>query len=192
MEVPFDSQDIAIGRGSFKQDVNGYSSGKNFICLYDKQHSLRLSGELLAEDTLRKVLARALEMCETGAFPRSLRETLELLSIEASQPKMVRESSAIPCDERFVRILLPGETGIDISRDNSDFHVTRVFFHPTFQLSYRGVHATDAGRAQGRSQNGDADTIISIDRISPIAGKSRCGWWDLEMGEVVEKRPGEF
>lgn len=40
--------------------------------------------------------------------------------------------------------------------------------------------------------NGDAETVLSIDRIKPIKGESKCGWWDLEMGELIEQLPGEF
>lgn len=192
MEIPFDRQDIGAGFGTFKQEGSGFPVGTKFICLYDKQHSLRLSGELAKETAIRTILERAVDMCVADEPTQFLRGTFDVLTQESQHPQLQREQAAISDDERYVQVILPGEIGVDISRDNVDFKVARVFFHPTTLLSYRGVHVADSVRAIGKKNNGDAETVLSIDRIKPIKGETKCGWWDLEMGELVERLPGEF
>jgi DEAD/DEAH box helicase domain-containing protein len=194
MEIPFDRQDIAVGMGTIKQEANGFIPGKKFVCLYDKQHSLRLSGELVTANVVRKVLSRAVQMCERAApIPLLTLETLQALERASQQPQVEHAVAAgIPVDERYVVVLLPGEVGVDVSRDNTDFQVSRVFYHPLTKLSYRGVHIADAHRAVGRPRNGNAETIVSVDQIRPIPGQTRLGWYDLQEGELVEKLPGEF
>lgn len=190
MEIPFDRQDIGVGTGVFKREVNEFPEGMKFVCLYDKQHSLRLSGELVSESAVRKIFLRAAEI--SGELPCTVKATLDELARESGKRQFQREQRGVGVDERFVPIILPGEIGVDVSRGNTDFEVSRVFFHPTFNLAYRGVHVADKARARGRLEHGDAETIISTDRVIPIPGKSQCGWWDLEMGEVVTQLPGEF
>ena len=192
MEIPFDRQDIGAGFGVFKQEINGFPAGTKFICLYDKQHSLRLSGEIVNETAIRAILARAVDMCSGGESTQMQRGTFDVMARESLQPQLQREQAAISDDDRYVQVILPGEIGVDISRDNVDFKVAKVFFHPTTLLSYRGVHVADSARAIGKKNNGDAETVLSIDRIKPIKGESKCGWWDLEMGELIEQLPGEF
>jgi DEAD/DEAH box helicase domain-containing protein len=194
MEIPFDRQDIGVGFGSIRQEVNGFSAGLKFICLYDKQHSLRLSGELISENAVKQVMDRAHEMClSIDGVPPSTCCALRALADDGRQTQVKREAAVgIPVDERFVPVLLPGEIGVDVSRDNTDFKVTRVFYHPLTKLSYRGVHVSDAHRAVGRPRNGDAETILAVDLLRPIPGQSKLGWYDLHDGEVLEHLPGEF
>ena len=194
MEIPFDRQDIGVGCGAIRQDANGFIAGKKFICLFDKQHSLRLSGELVEEEAIRRILERALAMCEnTEPLQEGLRTTLVAMAESSHHLQVRREvDGGIPIDERYVQVLLPGEIGVDISRDNADFKVTKVFYHPLTKLSYKGVHVADANRANGRLQNGNAETILPVDKLRRIPGQSKCGWYDLAEAELLDKLPGEF
>lgn len=194
MEIPFDRQDVGLGVGVIKQGINGFTSGQHFVCLYDKQHSLRLSGELISPEAVGKVFSRALEMYGNGDdVSAPIREALNAIVECSAKPQVAYVADeGDEIDGRYVPVLLPEEIGVDVSRDNMDFKVSRVFFHPTTGLSYRGVHIADARRAEGSGMNGVAETIIGVDKLRPIPGQSRCGWYDLDSGVVVEVRPGEF
>lgn len=196
IEIPFDRQDVDVGHGRIKVSVNGFEANSRFICISDKQHSLRLSGEVLAPGQLQKVLDRALDMSEDDAItlgPATI-EALRILSADARLTAIpAEEPDSSPSDVRFQLIIKPGSSGLNSHRDNEEFFVSRVFFSPALnQLAYAGLHGSERRRAQGHNGNGPAATIVPLTSIQPIHGESDLGWFDIDQGLLIDQLPGEF
>ena len=75
-------------------------------------------------------------------------------------------------------MILPGSIGLDVYRNNEEFSVEAVYFHPGISgLAYRGRRQSNA--------DPEAKDIIPIAHLVEIPGESRLGTYSLETGELV-------
>jgi hypothetical protein len=83
-----------------------------------------------------------------------------------------------------VRVIMPGGRGLSVRRNNEEFTVERVLFHPTVNgLAYRG-----------RFESTTVETVaefVAIADLVEIPGESRMGYYDFDLGELIpdEGRP---
>jgi DEAD/DEAH box helicase domain-containing protein len=78
---------------------------------------------------------------------------------------------------KYERIILPRSKGISINRNNEEFQVEPVFFHPTIGgLSYKGRHAS--------TNDETVKEIIPIKALVEIPGESKMGLYNFDTGEI--------
>jgi hypothetical protein len=76
-----------------------------------------------------------------------------------------------------IRVILPGGKGLDSLRNNEEFWVEGVFFHPGINaLSYRGRHSSTTDAA--------AKDVIPISALVEVPGESEVGIYDTSTGEI--------
>lgn len=184
MVIPFDRSDIGATVDRFRVERGPIQEGVRFIAVYDQTYgSLRLSGRLMEEDTLRSVLAHASEITEleVGGDDGGLTAALGALRTAAAAP-------AVDCLAGFigsarggdvpelVRVIVPGSAGLSLLHDNQAYEIEGVFFNPQQNgLYYRGRLPTD--RAQ--------KTLLPIAKVNQVPGESHMGFYDYETGEVT-------
>lgn len=95
--------------------------------------------------------------------------------------------------DKYVEIILPGSTGINLHKDNEEFQVEHVFFSPQMnRLAYRGKHLSQKRRAELQTPAHSAvQVIVPVEHIKPLTGESKMGFYNLETGEITETRPME-
>lgn len=198
MEIPFDRQDVGAGVDKIQVGDRGLREGQYFICLYDKQATLRLSGAITEEGALRKVLERAHDLAKgiagiEGGPSAAVLNVLQVLAMESVElPVMNSETALVPTSDRYAPVIRPGSIGIDPTRQGEDFHVTNVLWHPKFGLGYHGTYVSEERRAVGVNGNGPAQTFLAVGKLQGIPGLSSMSWYDKEEATVVNEIEGEF
>nr|PZN39898.1 MAG: hypothetical protein DIU70_08770 [Bacillota bacterium] len=190
--APFDRSEVAAAAGKHRQPQMGFAAGDRFIAVFDQTYgSLRLTGRLLEEETLRRVLDEALEIARTGRLDdvaplnppslAALQEWAELARGESQPLSFARGPADEPTGER-IPIIAPGSVGWVITESNQEFLVEGVFYHPKDGLRYRG-------RRVGENLPENLVVSFPVAVVNPIPGVSRMAQYDLETGEVIPLEP---
>jgi len=181
--VPIERQDISVGPGTVRINRNEIARGDRFISVYDRTYgSLRLSGFMRDERTLRNTFDRALLLAQSGLV--SDRVTLDSLESLCQCAKSQAVNLAIsdandspPASDALagrVRVIRPGSRGVH-REHGAAFEVISVFYAPD-GLRYRGKF--DHQRAE------EVPGSIPASSILELPGESEFSWFDPPSGEV--------
>jgi len=188
--VPFDRQDIGSGSGDIKSDFGEIVSGDPFLAVFDQTYgSLRLSGSLFDGDNLLKTISLAVEISKqrhssggTLEGEAVSEEHVNLLSaleteILANSIEWFGKSKEQSSTGNLIRVILPGSKGINVA-NGQEFVVDGVFFHPgSGEVRYRGRNESSR----------DHVDILGIGLVSEIPGVSRIGFYDLDLGTIINR-----
>jgi DEAD/DEAH box helicase domain-containing protein len=186
IHVPFERQDINVAVDKHGTQRGDIPKGSRFITIYDQTYgSLRLSRRLLLDNALQDTLEYALMLSEdpnTYSGNPATRAALELLCREAREtPRQLSLGdfdTSLVSNEIQERVILPGSRGVDVKRNNEEFVVESVYFHPKIQgLAYRGKHIT--------FPDPTAQEYVSIRDIAEIPGESAMGFYNYDTGETT-------
>lgn len=177
------------------QELNLGDFATRFLSLYDQTYgSLHLTGRFLEKGIPARVLSRALELASSGfeGYYDLEGDTLTCLQTLAGEAKgreeditaTLKHSEAAATEartenDRFMEVILPGERGWFINGANEEFVVEGVFYSP--QQGCLMYH----GRYSNRPASNEI-IKLPVSTVKPYP-ESRLGWYDLEMGVVVEK-----
>lgn len=194
LTVPFDRSEVACSAGKYRTSALNVRQGERFVVLYDQTYgSLRLTGRLLEEETLRNVLAQACTIAveaQVEALPPVNASTLSALrdmyqaTFAASRPIEADTQTQRTSDDQAELVIMPGSAGWIISDDDQEFLVERVFCHPREGLRYYG-------RRSGAPQGNQVETWFPANLIRPIPGVSKLGVYNYDTGELTELPEGE-
>jgi DEAD/DEAH box helicase domain-containing protein len=192
MTVPFERQDINFAADKHRVARPPIVEGSPFIVIYDQTYgSLHLSGRLGQDADLRLVLEACGDLVKNEeSLSESVETATALNSILAClkkqrEPLLLGGESAdvIIGTVTRVRVIMPGSRGIGVRRNNEEFAVERVLFHPTVNgLAYRG-----------RFQSTTVETVaefVPIADLVEIPGESRMGYYDYDLGELIPDEGG--
>ncbi|WP_174369138.1 DEAD/DEAH box helicase [Deinococcus sp. JMULE3] len=190
LTVPFESRDIGVTTDKLRVERPGLPKGDQVIVIYDQTYgSLRLSSRLLGDGILARVLQTAVTLAEhdltAGPVDGNLhlvRGTLQRLAHDAAQPAQTPAWAAAtppPTDGERVRVLMEGTKGICLLHDHREMQITQVYYSPRAGLQYKGRLSTDNAWDTHL-------TVVPVGGVQAIPGVSALGWYDLDLGEVVE------
>jgi DEAD/DEAH box helicase domain-containing protein len=195
MVIPFERRDIHFASDKHRVKTGPINEGDKFISIYDQTYgSLRLSGRILEERILEQVFMKSVEIAqhdedldinsETIAALEQVLASLSEPPVEFSFTSTSEEGSQIDADH-FEKVIMPGSKGLNIDKDNEEFLVEGVFYHPTIEgvggLAYRGKHILDiAKKFEG------VTTTIPIRSLKEIPGETKWGLYNRETGELKE------
>ncbi|MCD0168974.1 DEAD/DEAH box helicase [Deinococcus sp. 23YEL01] len=191
LTVPFESREIGVTTDKLRVERPGLPKGDQVIVIYDQTYgSLRLSSRLLGSGVLARVLETAVTLAghDLNADPvdedlHLVRGTLQRLAREATQAAQTPAWAAAappPTDAERVRVLLPGTTGICLLHDHREMRVAQVYYSPRAGLQYKGRLCTDNVWETHL-------TVVPVGGVQAIPGVSALGWYDLDLGEIVEE-----
>lgn len=190
IQVPFERQDLHHGSDRFRVTRGSFAEGQRFLCVYDQTYgSLRLTSRLMAAGVLRGVLEKAVDIAqnddsfELSAPTMAALSKLHELSLGMSVSEAVIEESLVP-PENCAPIILPGSLGLYPDYQNEEYRVDGVYYTPK-GLMYRGSRLSKQGE---RWEN--VVMSVPVDKIMPVEGRSRCGYYDYETGEIQEGPDG--
>jgi len=190
MVIPFERRDIHFANDKHRVKSGTINEGDRFVCIYDQTYgSLRLSSRMLEEQTLKRVVGKAVELAQHDENLDISLETMEALEqVLVSLSESPVDISFGPGDgykkktDQFVKVIMPGSKGLDIKKDNEEFFVEGVFFSPSFKgLAYRGKHLSEK-----TSRFNDMVVSIPADSLKEIPGETKFGLYNLETGELKE------
>ncbi|GGI96499.1 hypothetical protein GCM10010885_02790 [Alicyclobacillus cellulosilyticus] len=189
--LPYERRDIGIAFDKHRTHLPDIPAGSRFICLYDQTYgSLRLSGRLLEDDVMTKVIREMHELARVWPDLELTEPTMQALRA------LLRDSGARP-EPYFIlapshdtgltegsrkRIIRPGSLGIALYNENELFEVVKVFFSPKTGLTYKGFYPERVRE----SANG-VDVFWPVDAIAEIPGVTKFAWYDEETGEIMEE-----
>ena len=75
---------------------------------------------------------------------------------------------------------LPGSVGLYPDYQNEEYRVDGVYYTPK-GLMYRGSRLSKQGE-----QFENVVMSVPVDKILPVEGRSRCGYYDYDTGEIQE------
>jgi DEAD/DEAH box helicase domain-containing protein len=182
MVVPFERTDISAASDRLRAPWESIHKDSRFVSIFDSTYgSLHLSSRLLEEDVLRAALRQLGELGEQPEVDSITRSTARSLA------DLVREPfQSVSCglnyvpsgvDDSKVSVILPGSVGLHLTCNNEVFEVESVYWNPKENcLFYRGrLH----------SMLSPDDRMLSpVERVQPIPGESKLGFYDIETGEV--------
>jgi DEAD/DEAH box helicase domain-containing protein len=188
MAVPFERQDINFAADKHRSAKGPITEGTQFLALYDQTYgSLHLTGRLMEDDVLRLVLSTCLELAENNEEIHRAGETLTALREIAAcvdGPGVALgvfgggAGVAQPSGTR-VQVILPGSKGLSVHRNNEDFEVKKIQFHPSVHgLAYRGNFLS--------TKDSEVLEFLPISDLIPVPGESELGWYDYDLGEIVD------
>lgn len=182
--VPIERQDIASGVGRVRVDRNGLSRADRFVALYDRTYgSLRLSGRLTANGTLREVLQRSVVLAESGLIA----DTVTLGALRAMSAASGAPAVVVPDTDEIahtaldlpsgtiLRVIKPGSFGVNLG-SGAVFQVGSVFYAPD-GIRYRGRY--------DHQKQSDLLGHIAADQIGELAGETEWATFDLATGELA-------
>jgi DEAD/DEAH box helicase domain-containing protein len=186
MVVPLDRQDVDASDDGLRASWGPLERGRRFLVVYDQAYgSLRLSGRLLDDEVLPKVLEVV-----AGLAAQRQRVTIGLDEIEMNDETrraalalhdavgapIARPTFSVVGDDERVRVLLPRSRGVASTRPDESFEVHQVFVRPDMGVCYRGVWIGASGaRTPG---------VVPVDQIAP-GPDPIWGFYDVETGEQV-------
>jgi DEAD/DEAH box helicase domain-containing protein len=188
MVAPFERQDVGFAVDRIRSETEILPAGSRFLAIHDQTYgSLHLSGRLLEPSVFEAVLGTMVELVANAdadvVSPATRAAAATLLHFGSSIPRAISLGPApVPeaadLDPR-PRVIMPGSTGLNVTRGNTEFQVDRVVFNPLLGgLSYRGRHLV-AMPVPGQHET------IRLDALTPIPGESVIGIYDYESGECV-------
>jgi DEAD/DEAH box helicase domain-containing protein len=145
----------------------------------------RLSGRLLEDGKLGETLALAARLLEEQDPGEEA--TVSIRAFESMAACFAGESTEISFETDSVpkstgmykQVILPGNKGLNLTRNNEEFEVEHVFYHPAFNgLAYRGRHMSTTGES--------VKETIGIDSLVEIPGESKTGMYNFDTGEIEE------
>ncbi|SMB81057.1 DEAD/DEAH box helicase [Deinococcus hopiensis] len=190
LTVPFESRDIGVTTDKLRVERPGLPKGDGVVVIYDQTYgSLRLSGRLLGDDVLPRVLETAaslaaydLEMAPDDEGLMRVHTALQQLALEATRtrrtPAWAETAPPIPEDGERVQVLLEGTTGICLLHDHREMKIAQVYYSPRSGLQYKGRLCTDNAWDTHL-------TVVPVGGVQAIPGVSELGWYDLDLGEIV-------
>ena len=188
MVIPFERRDIHFANDKHRVKSGAINKGDRFVCIYDQTYgSLRLSGRILEEQTLKQVVEKAIELAQHNEGldinSKTINALEQILASLSQPPTDISFESGEPFQietNRFQKVIMPGSKGLDIRRNNEEFFVEGVFFSPSLKgLAYRGKHLSER-----TPKFNDVRISIPIDSLKEIPGESKFGLYDLETGEL--------
>lgn len=192
MIIPFERRDISFANDRHRIGSSPIDEGDRFIAIYDQTYgSLRLSGRLAEEHVLKQVFDKCVELSRSQETLDTAKEAVEAIeSLQASlleQPVELlfgEEVSPAIDAQRFVKVIKPGSTGLNINKSNEVFKVEGVFFSPAIgALAYRGTPVP--GKVSRSHEN--LTTIIPITWLVEIPGESQTGLYCYETGQIHDQ-----
>ena len=131
-----------------------------------------------------RMLGEVLELAETpealdlnAATYRAIDALGDIPLKEESGPWFGTLAKPTLVDHKCERVIQPGSKGLNIRRNNAEFEVEAVFFHPRIAgLSYRGRYAS--------SVDDTVKDIIPVSHLVEIPGESEVGLYDYDTGEI--------
>jgi hypothetical protein len=131
-----------------------------------------------------RILGAVLELAETPEAPdlnaatRRAIDALGDIPLKAeSGPWFGTLAKPTLVEHKCERVIQPGSKGLNIRRNNAEFEVEAVFFHPRIAgLSYRSRYAS--------SVDDTVKDIIPVSHLVEIPGESEVGLYDYDTGEI--------
>ncbi|MCS7135161.1 MAG: DEAD/DEAH box helicase [Nitrososphaerota archaeon] len=182
--IPLERRDINFSVDKFRISRGVIKEGNKFIAIYDQTYgSLRLSGCLVDENNLRRIMKKSLEIIkerEDSIFDSKSRNLAVIKQlndcVSGNFTVLTFEDEVIVEDtDEKIRIIMPGSKGLNINRGNEEFTVRDIFYRPRDGLCYRGFHLSD-------TQEGEI--IVPHRAIIEIPGESRIGFYNLDTGSI--------
>lgn len=193
MIIPFERRDIHFATDKHRIQQGPFVKDDRFLCIYDQTYgSLRLSGRIMDEDIIMQVASKMEALLAIAGLDGSIEKN----SMSAKAIEDIIESLSGPGAEysfssvtelpigcsNLVKVLKPGTKGLNITKNNEEFFIEKVFYSPTLGgIAYRGKHISES--------NARYETVsISIPSKSliEIPGESQFCLYDLETGEIKD------
>jgi DEAD/DEAH box helicase domain-containing protein len=182
--VPIERQDIAAGSGRIRADRNGLIRSDRFVALYDRTYgSLRLSGHLADENSLRAALRRAVALGEAGlisdsvtlAALRALAQDTESAGRDVTDVSPGANEPANNSSSPLLTVIRPGSRGVH-QASGAVFIIEAVFFAPD-GLRYRGRF----------DHQHPADPVghLPAAHIAELTGESELAQFDPLTGQML-------
>lgn len=193
MVIPFERQDIHYGSDKHRAEREGFHKEGKFISIFDQTYgSLRLTRRFLDQHVIEKVFAYALDIAENDPRYTPYQEEIDVLKcikMDVKNPAeklVITNEDTLPVDENLTRVILPDSVGLNIKKDNEEFLIEGIFYHPKNGLYYRGRHLSQTSkRWTGKTEQGRPPVItVPISNLREIPGESKMGFYNYETGEV--------
>jgi DEAD/DEAH box helicase domain-containing protein len=187
MTIPFERQDINFAADKHRVAHAPIAEGSPFIVIYDQTYgSLHLSGRLCQDAHLQLVLKACSDLVKNEQSLSDAVETTAALNDilacaqKQRQPLMLSAGSAEvqAGNAARVRVIMPGSRGIGVRRNNEEFVVERVLYHPRVNgLAYRGRYQS--------TTNETVAEIVPVEGLVEIPGESQMGYYYYDLGELI-------
>ncbi len=193
MIIPFERRDIQFAADKHRIQQGPFSVEDRFLCIYDQTYgSLRLSGRIMEEDIISQVVSKLRALLEiakadgtlekNSMTAKAIDDIVESLSMTGTEYSLSAATGLPTGGPNLVKVLKPGTKGLDVSKDNEEFFIDKVFYSPMMQgIAYRGKHISE-------NNSRHEDVLISIPGKSlvEIPGESEFCLYDLETGETKD------
>ncbi|MCL4544661.1 MAG: DEAD/DEAH box helicase [Chloroflexi bacterium] len=191
--IPFERQDVQFGTDRHRGDRLLFREGDRFLAIYDQTYgSLRLTSRLMNQNVILDVLRQAMDITSQDRYsmlsPATTNALRRMYNAALTKPETTTgwAPKAAP-DEGGIVVIRPGSKGLNVRRNNEEFTVDGVFFHPTQGLSYRGRYDDQHGtRYDDNGLNGPIQIVVSVGNLVPIPGESHLATFDPETGEIKD------
>lgn len=193
MVIPFERRDIQFATDKHRIQQGPFAIDDRFLCIYDQTYgSLRLSGRIMEEDIIKQVVSKMEALLaiagvdgtieKNSMTAKAIEDIVESLSGPGTEYSFSSATgSPIGCSN-LVKVLKPGTKGLNVTKDNEEFFIEKVFYSPTIGgIAYRGKHISESNARH-------EDVLISIPSKSlvEIPGESEFCLYDLETGEIKD------
>lgn len=185
--IPFDERDVNRATDKTRVQTGNIKNGSRFVCIYDQTYgSLRLTGRIIEEQTLRLILEKALELSKKNKNLGINTDTIKLIEEMLKQlfkpPKPFHISIQREIDineQKQTKIVMPGSKGVYIGGNNEEFLVEGVYYNPSWNsLAYRGKYVN-------KKNEPDSMYAIRYDLLKEIPGESKLGLYNYATGETT-------
>lgn len=186
LTIPFEKHDINYGHDKFKTTIGEINKKEKFISIYDATRgSLRLTSNLIKQDTLQSVLIKALEIARnnTSIFEKTITiETINAIStlidsFDSPRKDLYTEQGEIKEKEDKQLVIACGSSGIAITTGYQEFFIKKVYYRPD-GLYYKGYYS--------EAEDKNMSISLPIKNVMPIEGKSMIGYFDVEEDEIID------
>ncbi|OQB73186.1 MAG: ATP-dependent DNA helicase RecQ [Deltaproteobacteria bacterium ADurb.Bin135] len=193
MVIPFERRDIQFAADKHRIQQGPFAVDDKFLCVYDQTYgSLRLSGRIMEEDIISQVVLKLEALLEIAKEDGTLEKNsmtakamdgiVESLSATGTEYPL-GEATGLPIGgPNLVKVLKPGTKGLDVTKDNEEFFIEKVFYSPTMQgIAYRGKHISE-----NNARHDDVLISVPAKSLVEIPGESEFCLYDLESGEIKD------
>jgi len=134
--ISFERRDINVSADKHRTQRGPITEGSKFVALYDQTYgSLRLSGRILEDDILQKILQEIIKLLKdhvTFELESATVSALKALhgSVLQGGEDLILDTGAPPeaLPRKYERVILPGSKGLNVTKNNEEFEVEAVFF----------------------------------------------------------------